>query len=85
MTTFEFIFKTIITYLLEKITCDVNFASKLLQAHDMDTSRAVDALKRVHVHLSKLRNYYNTQRDEAVEMARNEALVVNLRKKKTGR
>lgn len=50
MCTFEFVIESVI---MEKIMSHVNIASKLLQAHDMDISRAANCLKNVYDTLSK--------------------------------
>lgn len=55
--------------MMEKIMCQVNFASKFLQTKDMDISRAVDSLKKLYDTLSKMRNDYNTLKNEALVLA----------------
>lgn len=79
MSTFEF---AITCIMMEKIMCQVNFASKLLQAKDMDITRAVDSLKNVYDTLSKMRNDYNTLKDEALVLATKWGVPKDFQKKR---
>nr|XP_047146285.1 uncharacterized protein LOC105843268 [Hydra vulgaris] len=79
MGTFDFVF---ICVFLFKVMCEVNYASKTLQKHEIDLEEASEVLKHVREKLNDIRKSYEQIKLKAEELARKWDIETNFQSKR---